>query len=822
MDESTVYVFGNYRLDLSKRQLFSLGFPIKLGGRAFDVLHALIERNERTVSKQELLDLAWPRLVVEENNLQVQIATLRKLLGHGAIATIPGRGYRFTMPVTREGVRDDGVAQPQPPVPAAQSPRSNVPRWAPQLLGRAEELANLMGLLQTQAMVSVVGPAGIGKSRLAMSAAQSWLVQVDGFACWVDLSGLTDPSALPNAVVSAMGLELHGKEDPFPKIQAHLNSAPSLLLLDNCEHLLDGVAAFLGRLRSSMEQLVVLITSQEPVRAAEEHVFRLDPLALPGDDSLLAIATSGAGALFAARAQASDRHFQLTEANGAAVADICRRLDGIPLAIELAAARVSLLGVQGLRQRLDERFQVLTTTDRSARRRYRTLYEALDWSHQLLTKQEKIVFRRLGVFAGTFSMEAAQAVAEDEEGMDRWEVLEHMGSLVEKSLVVAEGIPIPRYRVLESLRLFALERLMESNEVDTTRSAHRDYYLHVVEAAQEAVSAGLPAGLPVLDTDRDNLFLALAWQRGDDNGQKGLRLASAMHRYWTSRGMVVRGLHFLREALNHPGVRGASRPRLVAEMSAAMFSALAGEHDQSVAHAMRAAGYASELRDDSVLSTAVARLGMMQLRRGDIDAAARCSQEALVIARRVGKVQPLCVALELLSSVESKRGHLDKAREAEEEILRTHIKQGSSARDMLVAHLNLAWTTLQLEDEATARQHLLTGLDLLTQVDSELYGAYLLRVAAGLAAFNQQAAVAVQLAAAYEAQGSRMGVHEPYEPSEAVRIRAARGALPESDLERVDKVARGWSYEGAIAFASAALAPQPALRQGAVREHRAH
>ena len=264
-----------------------------------------------------------------------------------------------------------------------------------------------------------------------------------------------------------------------------------LVLLDNAEHLLDGVAAFVTSVAAgSRTRRAFLVTSQEPLRVDDEHVFRPEPLSLPTGDDPERIAASGAVALFVARAQAADRRFELCAENQTVVADICRRLDGIPLAIELAAARVPLLGIDGLRDKLDQRFHVLTKGRRASLRRHQTLRAALEWSHHLLAPAEQVVLRRLSVFAGGFTLEAAQQVAEDEQGIDRWDVLEHLGALVEKSLVVAEGDVIPRYRMLETTRLFALERLIESGESEHARRRHRDHYLALAEDCERSALFG--------------------------------------------------------------------------------------------------------------------------------------------------------------------------------------------------------------------------------------------------------------------------------------------------------------------------------------------
>lgn len=690
MPSSTVYEFTPYRLVPAQRRLVRDGTPVKLGGRAFDVLVALVERRERTVSKNELMDLVWPTVVVEENNLEVQIVTLRKLLGYAAIATVPGRGYRFTPPVVVEGVDSHWVpAAEATSAPQPEIQRTNLLNWLPPLYGRDDALASLCDLMQQHACVTVVGPAGVGKTRLAQAAARAWLPAMPGGVWWVDLAPLLEPALLPNAVALAMGLPPNGTRDLMEQLADALSTRATLVVLDNAEHLLDAVADFVGRVRPVAKQLRLLLTSQEVLHAVDEYVYRLDPLSLPEGDAIETVQGSGAAMLFLARAQAADRRFRLTAGNSAVVADICCRLDGIPLAIELAAARISLLGIEGLRARLDQRFEVLTSRDRAVLRRHRTLRDALDWSYRLLSISEQAVFRRLGVFAGGFTIEAAQAVTVDEDGIDSWTALEHLGALVDKSLVVAEGDPTPRYRLLETMRIFALERLIEHDEVDAARTAHRDHYLLVAEAARKQMRSSGLSGLPLLDVERDNLLLALEWIRGDDDGSRGLRLAEAMRDYWNSRGLISRGLQSARAALAHPGIRGTSLSRVRVETHAAFFCGLLGNFDDSLAHSSRAVMLARELGDDACSSLTLAAHGHVHIRRSEHVEAANCAEEALSLARRTNDHGALAYALELMSDVHRLCGRLDLARTIGEEQLEL-CERSDEIRGRLLANMNLA------------------------------------------------------------------------------------------------------------------------------------
>jgi len=377
-------------------------------------------------------------------------------------------------------------------------------------------------------------------------------------------------------------------------LAAALSGRTALLVLDNAEHLLDAVAAFVGTLRDQASTLRVLVTSQEVLRLADEQVFRPGPLALPMADDLLSVRASAAVELFVARARQVDRRFELGEHNRAAVAEVCRRLDGIPLAIELAAARVALLGVEGVRDRLDVRFELLTAGARAAMRRHQTLRAALEWSHGLLTPGEQRVLRRLGVLAGGFTLDAAQEVAKDEaegedqaEALDGWDVLERLGGLVDKSLVVAEGAegdPLPRYRLLETTRMFALERLAEASETEATLLRHARCFTALAERCDAEIHAqGQGAGaLARLDPERDNLLHALRWcERGASRGGKaaevGLQLLAALRYYWSSRGLLAVGAAQALRSLNAATPLPVSRARLQALGSAAQLHGWMGQ-----------------------------------------------------------------------------------------------------------------------------------------------------------------------------------------------------------------------------------------------------
>jgi predicted ATPase/DNA-binding winged helix-turn-helix (wHTH) protein len=517
----TAYRFGGIELQPDQRRLLVGGRPAVLGPRAFDVLLALVERAGQLVSKNQLLDLVWPGLVVEENNLQVQISTLRKLLGPQAIATIPGRGYRWTLPA------DDLSAQPArsesvPPAMLAESAASpDVSTELPALYGRSEDLTALRDLIEHHALVTVVGPGGIGKTRLAQAVAHELRDEFADGVRLVELASLADPDLVPATVARALGIAV---SDPCAALDLTVQALAGqrlLLVLDNCEHLLEAVDRVVAALRKRSPTVHVLATSQELLRHPDEHVYRLGTLGLPAEVTTTRAPEAGAVQLFVARVQAADPRFQLRDDNVGAVVDICRRLDGIPLAMELAAARVPLLGVDGVRERLDERFRLLTAGSRLALRRHQTLRAALEWSYRLLSEPEQLVLDRLGVFAGGFSLESAQQLASD-DAIDPWAVLDHLGALVDKSLVIADGGTAPSYRTLETTRAFALERLAARGATLPLLRRHAEVMLTLFERFYRGNLGGTPVGEQVkqLDADIDNLRGAMHWASGPDGDRR--------------------------------------------------------------------------------------------------------------------------------------------------------------------------------------------------------------------------------------------------------------------------------------------------------------
>lgn len=529
--------FGRFELQAHERRLLIAGRVAALGARAFDLLLALAERPGRLVDKATLMELVWPGLVVQENNLAAQMSTLRKLLGDEVIATIPGRGYRFVAHV-------EPSPAPATPAPAAvRAPllRTNLPAELPALLGRTDDLAALGALIDRHRLVSVVGAGGIGKSLLTQHVLAARRGDYAHGVCWIELAAVNDASALPGAVAAALGVH-GGLGDALAALVSAVSSLTMLLALDNAEHLLADVAALCHALLDAAPGLRLVVTSQAPLRLAAEQVFRIDPLAVP--DAALPAAEAlrfGAVALFAERAHAVDRRFEVTDANAADVIETCRALDGLPLAIELAAARAPLLGLPRLRSSMRDRFAVLTQgRNRAAPERQRTLRAALEWSHALLAAREQQAFRRLGVVAGSASLALIQQVLTDASDADAepdaWAVLDALDTLVDRSLVALVAAPDdgePRYRLLETPRAFALECLDAAGERAPLQRRHAVAVAAMFDAAYAQYFTGrigVEDWLHRREPDLDNARDALQWARGAGDVGVELRIGATMLR----------------------------------------------------------------------------------------------------------------------------------------------------------------------------------------------------------------------------------------------------------------------------------------------------
>jgi predicted ATPase/DNA-binding winged helix-turn-helix (wHTH) protein len=510
--------FGRFRVLPHRREVLAEGRQLEVGGRAFDVLMALIEASGAVVSKDALMNRVWPDRIVEENNLQAQISALRRAFGadRDLIRTIAGRGYQFagevrTVSAPLHAHATAGMAEP---TPAASRSPTNLLEPVSELIGRGAELDEIMDLSVSHRLVTLTGAGGIGKTRLGFEVARQLRPRFADGVWAVELGPLSNPELVPVAVATALGLELaSGTASPLSVANA-LHAKQLMLVLDNCEHVVDAAARLAEALLRANPAASVIATSREPLRLEGEWVYPVPPLAVPADGSPDGEEPLRYGAvrLFVDRARAAAPSFSPDARAAAAIAGICRRLDGIPLAIELAAARTAALGTEGVEALLDDRFRLLAGGHRTALPRHQTLRATLDWSYELLTEPERVVLRRLAIFAGGFTLQVASAVAADEE-IAAAEVVDCVTNLVAKSLVTTDaGGERVRYRLLETTRAYALEKLVQAGEFDAAARRHAERHRDAFESA-EAESETRPTDEWLADyvPSIDNLRAALDW-----------------------------------------------------------------------------------------------------------------------------------------------------------------------------------------------------------------------------------------------------------------------------------------------------------------------
>lgn len=526
-DDSTAIRFGAFTLIPAVRELVRDGAPVRLGGRAFDILLFLAGRPGAVVSKDVLMQAVWPGRAVEENNLTVHMTALRRVLGEAPdgqamIRTVPGRGYMFV----------PGAAQAEPvapPPPDTVAP----PGTSVRLIGRDQALADLRGLLRASRLVTVVGPGGVGKTSLVLQLAVGLTADFPDSVVFVDFSNTADAARVPEAVAATLGGGV-GANSAHQRLLAALGGRRILLILDNCEHLIEPIAKLVKAILSAAPHAVILATSREGLFLAGEHIYRLLPLPFPpapaevGPEAALGY---DAIRLFVERAQAATR-FALNDETAPLAATICARLDGIPLAIEMATARLRVLSLTQLADRLHERFRLLGSTARDATPRHRTLRAVIDWSYDLLPDSERSLLCILSVFAGGATLAAVQAVAEHEPG-DEWDVLDRLTGLADKSLLTVDLSPEPRFRLPETVRQYAAEKRMENQEI-LPHARHAAYFAdHFTAAAACWPTTPGPGWLQTYAADADNLRAALAWAFGPSGDPPiGLRLASASVPLW--------------------------------------------------------------------------------------------------------------------------------------------------------------------------------------------------------------------------------------------------------------------------------------------------
>jgi predicted ATPase/DNA-binding winged helix-turn-helix (wHTH) protein len=636
--------FGPFRLHVTERLLEKNGTALKIGSRALDLLIMLLEHAPEVVSKHDLMQRVWGNLVVDEVSLRFHVAALRKQLGQVGsavryITNIPGRGYCFAGAVS--------WAEAGPSSKRVRTAAAQLPREPLLMVGRDNAVRELTALLKKQRFVSIVGAGGIGKTTIALTLAYRMLTELQDGAHFLDLGAVEDSRLLASLLASQLGL-VAVSDQPLPVILAFLRERRMLLVFDSCEHLIEATAALAETIFCNAPQVYILVTSREALRAEGEQVHHLPPLECPPyTESLTAAQALGFPAvqLFVKQAAHSVQAFELTDADAPIVAEICRRLDGIALALELAASRVAVHGVRGTATLLDKQFRLLWHGRRTALPRHQTLSATLDWSYNLLTPTEQLVLRRAAVFVGGLSLEAALAVVA--ESLPPAELTETLATLVDKSLLTSDRSAATRYRLLDTTRAYAWQKLTESGEDLKVLRRHCEHMILVSERFAATIWAPpRPESIHFFASNLANLRAALEWSfSADGDTGLGTKLAGASACLFFQAGLLPECAAWTERALGALDT-SSQGTHLELELLAFFTSSLMvtrGNGPPIHTALIRAVDLAERLKTDPMQLYFLHSLYKWQIRSGDLRGFKELTYRVETVARQVA--DPLADAI---------------------------------------------------------------------------------------------------------------------------------------------------------------------------------
>ena len=764
--------FGAFELRPAQRSLLVDGVPAALGGRAFDVLMVLFDRRSAPVSKAELLHAVWPSAVVEDNTLQVHVSALRKLLGPLSIATIPGRGYRFTALLDADG-------GPPEARPATLETPHNLHPPRTRFIGREAILAQCAALLRQTRLLTLTGIGGCGKTRLALQLAQQQMAAFPDGVWFVDLAPLREPQRIAATVAAVLGVREEAHTPLIDRLCSHLAQRRVLIVLDNCEHLIDAAAEVSDALVDRCAQLTIIATSREALGVAGEQVVAVRPLSLPAATecpqgraapspppegvketwggpafpcALAALQASEAVRLFIDRASLAQPDFAVDEHNAPAVAEICRRLDGIALAIELAASRVGMLPVAEISALLADRFRFLTGGSRAVPRQ-QTLQATLQWSHDSLPAPEQQLFRRLAVFAGGCTLSAAALVA---DGGDEYSVLALLQRLHDKSLLVVQqdGAGQARYRMLETVRQYALDVLGQAGEADAARDRHLASIVALAEQALAQVQGPQQgAWMLRLAQEQEDILAAHHWcLRAAEGPQAAIRLVAGLWRYWVASGQLDRGQALAEQALADAPAQLDPLWHCRARWAIGQITFRRGRYSESLAHAEQSLAMAVAIADAELIAISHSLRAKGLHATGRLDEARLHYELACKAARKLDSPFWLGAALNNLAELHRSMGQLEAAQACYEEAI-TITRQLQSPEGIFVPLCNLARLSVLAGKLERARCLLLESLQLATDAELKGMGEDVLEAAAGLASARLEPALAARF---YGAAMARM------------------------------------------------------------------
>ncbi|MFN8500067.1 MAG: helix-turn-helix domain-containing protein [Anaerolineae bacterium] len=763
---------------------------------------------------------AWLKRARRERGLTQE--TLAGLAGCSTdyLKKIEGGGRRPSRQVVDallEALRIPGEARPTyvalafaATTPPKSQTAPNLPAPLTSFIGREDELAAIEVFLKRKAtrLVTLTGPGGVGKTRLALEAAANTLDEFDDGVYFVDLAPITDPDLVPTAIAEAFGSRVQGARSPLDTLKDTLRDRRALLVLDNFEQVL-AAAPIVTQLLVAAPRLKALVTSRVALRLRGEQEFPVPPLPLPNPQRLpplAALSQYAAVALFAERAASVRPDFAVTEDNAPAVAGICYRLDGLPLAIELAAARVNVFSPSALLQRLDNRLKTLTLGPRDAPARQQTLRDGIAWSYDLLTESEKALFRRLGAFVGGCTLDAAEAVCNGEE-IRADDVAEGVGSLVDKSLLppAREEAGALRFGMLETIREYALEQLAARGETEAIRRAHARYFLTLAETAEPELPGSQQAQwLARLAADQDNLRAAQAWTLASGEVEWALRFVGALWQFWFFRGDLREGSRFAEEvlAIAGPGARTATAAKAL--WAAGWLVDLQGYHGRSVGYTETSAQIFMELGDRRGAAHSLHLLALNVTEQGDLARAYALHQQTLPLFQAIGDERGETFSRNGLGLVAAAQGDYATAR--------THFEQSAAIRrrlgDKSFLAYSLGWLALvsvRLGDLAAARAALAEGVAIRGELGDEGGLAASCEAFGAIAAAEGRAHHAARLFGAAERVRERVGNSVPNTEMGEYRhnVAVARAQMTEDEFAAAWAEGRAMSLDEALADAVA-------------------
>jgi predicted ATPase/DNA-binding winged helix-turn-helix (wHTH) protein len=843
-DPRITYQFGAFEFDPREQTLATKGTVVSLQQKASEILLALVQAAGRIVYKGDLISRIWPDSFVEERNIAQHVSTLRKALGRSGdgrdyIETAQRRGYRFVAAVREVMVGDaQGDTDMAGAGDGATVCRTNTPLQPNALIGREEEVRTITALLmlETTRLVTLTGAPGAGKTRLAIQVAAGAVTEFPDGVFFVELASIRDPGLVASAIASTIGVKQAVDTTLADTLKQHLNGRRMLLLLDNFEHLLPA-AVLVAELLAWASDFRVLATSRARLNISWEQQYTVDPLAVPDSTlempalehaglepswngrasqrkaraTLQALRECPAVALFLQRARAVTPDFALTQENAPAVAEICRRLDGLPLAIELLAAHIGTFSPSAMLSHLGAGMDLLSGGLQDAPPQHQTMHRAIDWSHDLLSEDEQRLFRRLSVFVGGFTSEGAEEVCRGEECPEAT-LMPALIALISKSIIGRKNSQgEPRFTVLEVVREYGLERLAASGEMNVLQRRHADFFCRLAEQYERSRRKGEAAGsaLAVLGDEIGNLRAAMGWSRDSRGLELQLRTASALRSFWADRGQHEEGLKWLDVALSSETLV-SPLTRAKALDASGLLVRLRGDYENAVTRTEQALSLYRELGDDDAIADSLMSLGNTWTSAGFPDRGIGLLEESLVIRRDRGETGRIASLLNNIATVFYLRGNYDQSFALHEESLSlfrlTRQKWGSACC------LNNLGRLLTLNGKyGDAHAYLQGCLDLASEACNDFLIHICLESCAALACAKGDHEKALRLLAAVDkwrkATNTLVSLGSDFETT----LATARLRVDEKTFETLWEEGRTMTRDEAISFALEPTASAPIL-----------